>query len=118
MDFITGRPNVIEDYLVRLHPYQWFKFIGNPVHANLVLSPHYGTANGVVDNAITELPTEQECEDGLRQLQEDFDALEWKRNRLKEYPKIHELVVALYDTEDKLAIETKRAAIKLKYPKS
>ena len=37
--------------------------------------------------------------------------------RIEEYPSIEELVVALYDTEDKLAIETKRAAIKAKYPK-
>tara|TARA_R110000823_G_scaffold290167_2_gene408465 strand:- start:128 stop:448 length:321 start_codon:yes stop_codon:yes gene_type:complete len=38
-------------------------------------------------------------------------------NRKKEYPSIEELVVALYDTEDKLALENKRAAVKLKYPK-
>ena len=30
---------------------------------------------------------------------------------------VEELVVALYDTEDKLAIENKRKAIKEKYPK-
>ena len=38
-------------------------------------------------------------------------------NRKAEYPSIEELIVALYDTEDKLAIENKRAAVKLKYPK-
>ena len=38
-------------------------------------------------------------------------------NRKKEYPSIKELVVALYDTEDKAAIDAKRADIKLKYPK-
>ena len=38
-------------------------------------------------------------------------------NRKKEYPSIEELVVALYDTEDKLALENKRAEIKAKYPK-
>jgi hypothetical protein len=37
--------------------------------------------------------------------------------RKAEYPSIAELVVALYDTEDKLALENKRAAVKLKYPK-
>jgi hypothetical protein len=42
---------------------------------------------------------------------------QYKLNRKKEYPSIEELVVALYDTEDKLDIENKRAAIKLKYPK-
>jgi len=38
-------------------------------------------------------------------------------NRKSEYPTIEELVVALYDTEDKTAIDAKRAEIKLKYPK-
>jgi len=51
------------------------------------------------------------------ELQTDYDALEYQRKRKAEYPSIEELVVALYDTEDKLVIETKRAAIKAKYPK-
>ena len=51
------------------------------------------------------------------ELEAEYDALEWKRNRKAEYPSIEELVVALYDTEDKLAIETKRAEVKAKYPK-
>ena len=38
--------------------------------------------------------------------------------RIKEYPSIEELVVALYDTDDKSAIEAKRAEVKAKYPKS
>ena len=45
------------------------------------------------------------------------DPDQYKLNRKKEYPSIEELVVALYDTEDKLAIENKRKAIKEKYPK-
>jgi|TARA_R110002020_G_scaffold179973_1_gene373788 hypothetical protein len=39
------------------------------------------------------------------------------QNRKTEYPTIEELVVALYDTDDKAAIDSKRAEIKLKYPK-
>ena len=39
-------------------------------------------------------------------------------NRKSEYPTIEELVVALYDTDDKAAIEVKRAEVKAKYPKS
>jgi glutathionyl-hydroquinone reductase len=38
-------------------------------------------------------------------------------NRKAEYPTIQELVVALYDTDDKSAIEAKRAEVKAKYPK-
>ena len=39
------------------------------------------------------------------------------RARKLEYPSLEELIVALYDTEDKVAIEKRRADIKLKYPK-
>ena len=53
----------------------------------------------------------------LDELQADYDAQDYARKRQKEYPTIEELVVALYDTEDKLAIENKRAAVKAKYPK-
>ena len=118
VDLITNRPNCISDWLMILHPYQWFTFSdpSNQVYENLILTPVYGVAGELVDNP-NSLPTEQECINGLAQLQEDFDALEWKRNRQKEYPKIHDLVVALYDTEDKIAIDLKRAEIKLKYPK-
>jgi len=45
------------------------------------------------------------------------DPDQYKLNRKREYPSIEELVVALYDTEDKLTIENKRKAIKEKYPK-
>tara|TARA_R100000406_G_scaffold3799_1_gene2776 strand:- start:39 stop:335 length:297 start_codon:yes stop_codon:yes gene_type:complete len=42
---------------------------------------------------------------------------DYKRKRKAEYPSIEELVVALYDTDDKAAIDAKRAAVKAKYPK-
>ena len=51
------------------------------------------------------------------ELQTAYDALDYQRKRKAEYPSIEELVVALYDAEDKLAIENKRALIKAKYPK-
>ena len=51
-------------------------------------------------------------------LQTEYDSQDYARKRKKEYPSIEELVVALYDTDDKLAIENKRAEIKLKYPKN
>ena len=53
----------------------------------------------------------------------DVEMLQWTEEaeiiekRLAEYPSIEELVVALYDTDDKSAVEAKRAAIKAKYPK-
>ena len=46
-----------------------------------------------------------------RELQAFYD------KRRSEYPTIEELVVALYDTDDKAAIEKRRADVKAKYPK-
>jgi len=51
------------------------------------------------------------------ELQAEYDAQDYARKRKSEYPTIEELVVALYDTDDKSAIETKRAEVKAKYPK-
>ena len=54
----------------------------------------------------------------MDRLQAEYDAQDYARKRKAEYPTIEELVVGLYDSEDKLAIDTKRAEIKLKYPKN
>ena len=51
------------------------------------------------------------------ELQTDYDNKEYQRKRAAEYPSIAELTVALYDTDDKAAIDAKRAAVKAKYPK-
>ena len=51
------------------------------------------------------------------ELQAEYDAQEYARKRQEEYPSIQELVVALYDTDDKADIEAKRAEGKKKYPK-
>ena len=62
-------------------------------------------------------PTEKELNDKVAELQTDYDAKKYQRDRLKEYPSIQELVVALYDADDKAEIDKKRAEIKKKYPK-
>ena len=107
MDKLTGRPNHIEDYLVTVRTGQWFGWSDskNKIYTNLIV--HDGGSK----------PTEQECIDGLAQLQTEYDAQEYARKRKSEYPTIEELVVALYDTDDKAAIEAKRAEVKAKYPK-
>ena len=104
---INGRANHIEDYLVTVRLGQWFGWSDseNKIYANLIV--HDGGAK----------PSESDCTTGLTNLQTVYDALDYQRKRKAEYPSIEELVVALYDTEDKLALENKRAAVKLKYPK-
>ena len=64
MNIKTGRPDHIEDYLVQLHTGQWFGWSDskNKIYSNLIIH----------DDSKTK-PTEQECIDGLEQLQTDFD---------------------------------------------
>ena len=52
------------------------------------------------------------------ELKAEYDALEWKRNRQKEYPDAIECVHALLDGGDTLTdLQAKRTTIKNKYPK-
>jgi hypothetical protein len=62
-------------------------------------------------------PTKSEIDTEVKRLQAEYDAQEYARNRQAEYPSLLELTVALYDTDDKSAVEAKRAAVKAKYPK-
>ena len=62
-------------------------------------------------------PTQAEIDAMMVTLQEEWESESYARNRQAEYPSIQELVVALYDTDDKCAIEVKRAEVKKKYPK-
>ena len=52
------------------------------------------------------------------ELQTVYDAEQWKRNRQEEYPDAIECVHALLDGGDTLTdLQTKRTAVKNKYPK-
>ena len=63
----------------------------------------------------------QPTEEQLNAFESEADAVEALNqvyaNRQAEYPSVQDLVVALYDTDDKSAIEAKRAEVKAKYPK-
>jgi len=71
---INGRATHIEDYLVSLHTGQWFGWSDskNKVYANLIIH----------DDSKTK-PTEQECIDGLAQLQSDFDTAQTNKETKK-----------------------------------
>ena len=62
-------------------------------------------------------PSEAEIAIAVKAYEDQWNAQEYARKREAEYPSIKELVVALYDTDDKAAIDAKRAAVKAKYPK-
>ncbi len=52
-------------------------------------------------------------------VQADYDAEEWKRNRQAEYPTHEDCIHALLDGGDTLTeLQAKRTATKTKYPKS
>jgi hypothetical protein len=65
MNYITGRPTHIEDYLCRLHTGQWFGWSDskNKVYANLIIH----------DDSKSK-PSESDCTTGLATLQSAFDA--------------------------------------------
>jgi len=78
----------------------------------------YNEETGVVwISADTPQPSQEELDTEVQRLQTEWEAKEYARKRKAEYPSIQELVVALYDTEDRAAIDAKRAAVKLKHPK-
>ena len=64
-----------------------------------------------------EQPSDDVIQAKLSELQAEYEANQYQRDRLAEYPSIQELVVALYDADDKAEIDKKRAEIKKKYPK-
>ena len=70
----NGRPDHIEDYLAQLHKGQWFGWSDskNKIHSNLLLTNTIWSNKVKISNPHS-LPTEQECTDGLAQLQTDFD---------------------------------------------
>ena len=71
-----------------------------------------------IDGGDTELLfTFDDVEKKQISMQAEHNAQEYARKREAEYPSIAELTVALYDEDDKAAIETKRAAVKKKWPK-
>tara|TARA_R100000963_G_C4614649_1_gene83951 strand:+ start:587 stop:880 length:294 start_codon:yes stop_codon:yes gene_type:complete len=54
----------------------------------------------------------------IDELQADYDAEQWKRNRQSEYPNHEDCIHALLDGGDTLTdLQTKRTAVKDKYPK-
>ena len=102
-----------------------------------ILLPHGYIVTGTIDEyEITKAPDDAGVESGstwtnpdtipddatikakIAELRIEDNKLEYIRKRLPEYPNFEELLVALYDTDDKAALETKRAAVKTKWPKN
>ena len=108
MDFETGRPNEIEDYLVTVRAGQWFSWSdsSNKIYANLV----------VLDGGAK--PTESDCTNGLATLQAawDLENNSYKSQRKAEYPSIEDQLDTIYHS-GVAGWKTTIKAIKDKYPK-
>ena len=71
------RPNHIEEALVKLHTGQWFTWTDskNKIYANLQLAEKIGVNGDLVDNTVTELPTESAVNAKLTELQDAWDTV-------------------------------------------
>ena len=71
-----NRPNHIEDALITMNVGQWFTWTDskNKIYANLKLTEKVGIDGNLVDNLVTELPTEAEVNAKLKELQDAWDA--------------------------------------------
>jgi|TARA_Y100001938_G_scaffold132416_1_gene190666 hypothetical protein len=100
VDKNTGRPNHIEDALIRLHKRQWFTWTDseNKIYANLRLTEKVGISGNIVDNPVTELPTESEVNAKLKELQDAWDLQNdsYKSKRRAEYPSIADQLDDIY----------------------
>ena len=108
MEFPSGKPNHIEDYLVTFRKGQWFGWSDskNKIYANLIV--HDGGTK----------PTEKECTDGLAAMQAawDLENDSYKSKRRAEYPDFASQMDDIYHN----GIDGWKAtikAIKDKYPK-
>ena len=108
MDFLTGKPDHIEDYLVRVRSGAWFGFSdpSNRIYANLM----------VYDGGSK--PTEADCTNGLAALQAEWELENnsYKSQRRAEYPNIEDQLDDIYHN----GIDAWKATIKTikdKYPK-
>ena len=71
-----NRPNHIEDALITMNVGQWFTWTDskNKIYANLELTDKVGIDGNIVDNPVTDLPTESAVNAKLKELQDAWDA--------------------------------------------
>ena len=114
-----GRPNHINDILCQLHTNSWYEYTDkNQVYANLRLADKIGVGGVMVDNPVTELPSEEVLNAKLKESQDTFDAVnnDVLVARRREYPSIKDQLDEIYHN----GIDSWKSMIKVtkdKYPK-
>ena len=119
-----GRPDHIEDYIATLHIGCWYTWADskNKIYSNLKLITEKVWDDGgtkLIDNPVTELPTEKECTDGLAAMQAawDLENDSYKSKRRAEYPFVAEQLDYIYHHGIDKWKEDVIDPIKKKYPK-
>ena len=111
MDFPSGRPNHIEDYLITVRTGQWFGWSdsSNKIYSNVIV--HDGGSK----------PTEKQCTDGLKALQDawDLENDSYRSKRRAAYPSQQEQFDMQYWDQVNGTTTWKDAIAKVKadYPK-
>jgi len=97
---------MIEKAILKINPSAEFSVNGNDINQ---ITWHNGTTP----------ISKSDIEAKMVEVQAEYDAEEWKRNRQAEYPSIDDCIHALLDGGDTLTeLQAKRTATKTKYPKS
>ena len=88
------------------------------INPNAELSVSDNDINTIVwENGTTPI-SKADIQAKMNELQAEYDAEEWKRNRQAEYPTHDDCIHALLDGGDTLTdLQAKRTAVKNKYPK-
>jgi len=102
MNLQTGRPDHIEDAIIRIHTGSWFYWTDskNKIYANLRLHEKIWNDAGteLIDNPITELPTESVVNTKLAELQAawDLEYNSYKSKRRESYDSLANQLDMLY----------------------
>jgi len=90
----------------------------NPTAEVVVKGDDINTCEIEWHNGTTPIP-KADIEAKMVEVQAEYDAEQWKRNRQAEYPTLQDCIHALLDGGDTLTeLQSKRTATKTKYPKS
>ena len=89
------------------------------INPNAVVSVSNNDINTIQWHNGTTPIAKADIEAKMVEVQAEYDAEEWKRNRQAEYPTLQDCIHALLDGGDTLTeLQAKRTATKTKYPKS
>ncbi len=116
MDYQTGRPNHIDDYIRTIKNGQWFGWYeGGTKEGAWCDETKMTYANLTILDGSTK-PSEAEINAGLKAMQDAFDAKEYARKRAVEYPSVVDQLDDIYHNGID-AWKTTIKATKDKYPK-